>query len=157
MDWKTAATIPWGVLLLIGGGLALAAGFSATGLDGLIANNLAFLKEINYFLIILLIVTVTILAGEFMSNTAAAALIIPVAASLAPTLSINPMFLMVPVAVATSFGFMMPVGTPPNAIAFATGHVTVSKMMRAGSIMNLIGIIVVTSMTAVLAPLIWGN
>ena len=157
MDWKTAATIPWGVLLLIGGGLALAAGFSVTGLDGLIANNLVFLKEINYLLIILLIVTVTILAGEFMSNTAAAALIIPVAASLAPTLSINPMFLMVPVAVATSFGFMMPVGTPPNAIAFATGHVTVSKMVRAGSVMNLIGIVIVTSMTAVLAPLIWGN
>jgi sodium-dependent dicarboxylate transporter 2/3/5 len=67
------------------------------------------------------------------------------------------MFLMVPVAVATSFGFMMPVGTPPNVIAFATGHVTVSKMVRAGSIMNLIGIVIVTSMTAVLAPLIWGN
>lgn len=157
LDWKTAVTIPWGVLLLIGGGLALASGFSATGLDEHIAKNLAFLERANYIIIILVIVVVTIFAGEMISNTATAALIIPVAATLASSLSINPMLLMVPVAVATSYGFMMPVGTPPNAIAFATGHVTVPKMARAGVFLDLIGVAVVTAMTALLVPLVWGN
>ena len=157
LDWKTAVTIPWGVLLLIGGGLALASGFSATGLDEHIAKNLAFLQGVNYIVVILVIVAVTIFAGEMISNTATAALIIPVAATLASSLSINPMLLMVPVAVATSYGFMMPVGTPPNALAFATGHVTVPKMARAGIFMDLIGIAVVTVLTALLVPLVWGN
>jgi solute carrier family 13 (sodium-dependent dicarboxylate transporter), member 2/3/5 len=160
LDWKTAATIPWGVLLLIGGGLALASGFSATGLDEHVTKNLAFLGGTNYvvvILVILVIVAVTIFAGEVISNTATAALIIPIAATLASSLSINPMLLMVPVAVATSYGFMMPVGTPPNAIAFATGHVTVPKMARAGVLLDLIGVAVVTVMTALLVPLVWGN
>jgi solute carrier family 13 (sodium-dependent dicarboxylate transporter), member 2/3/5 len=102
-------------------------------------------------------VAITIFAGEIISNTATAALIIPVAASLASSLSINPLLLMVPVAVATSYGFMMPVGTPPNAIAFATGHVTVLKMVRAGVVMDLVGVAVVSVMTALLAPVVWGN
>ena len=157
LDWKTAVTIPWGVLLLIGGGLALASGFTATGLDEHIAKNLTFLQGANYIVIILVIVAVTIFAGEMISNTATAALIIPVVATLASSFSINPMLLMVPVAVATSYGFMMPVGTPPNALAFATGHVTVPKMARAGIFMDLIGIAVVTVLTILLVPLVWGN
>lgn len=157
LDWKTAVTIPWGVLLLIGGGLALASGFTATGLDEHIAKNLTFLQGANYIVIILIIVAITIFAGEMISNTATAALIIPVVATLASSLSINPMLLMVPVAVATSYGFMMPVGTPPNALAFATGHVTVPKMARAGIFMDLIGIAVVTVLTILLVPLVWGN
>lgn len=157
LDWPTAIKIPWGILLLIGGGLALAGGFSATGLDSIIASNLAFLGDMHYVVVVLVIVAITIFASEIMSNTAAAALIIPVAASLAASLSINPMLLMVPVAVATSFGFIMPIGTPPNAIAFATGHVTARKMARAGLPLDLIGIVLVTSMVVLLAPVIWGQ
>ncbi len=157
LDWKSAVKIPWGVLLLIGGGLALAEGFSATGLDEQIAKNLSFLGDVNYIVIILAVVAITILAGEIISNTATAALIIPVAASLATSLSINPMLLMMPVAVSASYGFIMPVGTPPNAIAFATGHVTAQKMARAGLPLDLIGIALVTVMTAVLVPLVWNQ
>lgn len=157
LDWESAVKIPWGVLLLIGGGLALAEGFSATGLDEQIAKNLSFLGDVNYIVIILAVVAITILAGEIISNTATAALIIPVAASLATSLSINPMLLMMPVAVSASYGFIMPVGTPPNAIAFATGHVTAQKMARAGLPLDLIGIALVTVMTAVLVPLVWNQ
>ncbi len=157
LDWESAVKIPWGVLLLIGGGLALAGGFSATGLDEQIAKNLSFLGNVNHIVIILAIVAITIFAGEIISNTATAALIIPVAASLAASLSINPMLLMMPVAVSASYGFIMPVGTPPNAIAFATGHVTAQKMARAGLPLDLIGIALVTIMTAVLVPLVWNQ
>jgi solute carrier family 13 (sodium-dependent dicarboxylate transporter), member 2/3/5 len=125
-------------------------------MDEHIAKNLAFLQGVNHIVVILVIVAVTIFAGEVISNTATAALIIPVAATLASSLSINPMLLMLPVAVAISYGFMIPVGTPPNAIAFATGHVTVPKMARAGVLMDLIGVAVVTVMITLLAPLVCG-
>ena len=132
LDWKTAAKIPWGVLLLIGGGLALAHGFTSTGLDKWIADQMTFLGGMHYIVIILAIVAITVLAGEVISNTAAAALLIPISASLATSLGIPPVMLMVPVAVGASLGFIMPAGTPPNAIVFASGHVTVAKMVRAG-------------------------
>ncbi|HZD36560.1 MAG TPA: SLC13 family permease, partial [Nitrososphaeraceae archaeon] len=130
LDWNTASKIPWGVLLLIGGGLALADAFEATGLDRWIANSLLFVEELNYLFIIVIIVAITIFAGEIMSNTAAAAVFIPIAASLATAISIDPVLLMAPIAIATSYGFIMPVGTPPNAIVFGSGYVTTAKMAR---------------------------
>jgi sodium-dependent dicarboxylate transporter 2/3/5 len=157
LDWESAAKIPWGVLILIGGGLALAHAFSESGLDVRIATSLGLLAGMNYIVVILVIVAVTIFSGEFISNTASAALIIPVAASLASSLSMDPMLLMVSVAVATSYGFVMPVGTPPNAIVFATGHITAKKMARAGLPLDIIGIVLVTLMTSLLAPLAWGK
>jgi sodium-dependent dicarboxylate transporter 2/3/5 len=156
LDWKTAAGIPWGILLLIGGGLALANGFTSTGLDDWIADRLSFLAGMHYVIIVLAIVGVTILAGEVVSNTAIAALLIPISASLATSLGIPPLLLMVPVAIAASYGFAMPVGTPPNAIVFASGHVTAAKMAKAGLPLDIIGIAIVTLLTIVLVPLIWG-
>lgn len=157
LDWESAAKIPWGVLILIGGGLALAGAFSATGLDAKIATALGLLGGVDHVIIILVIVAVTIFASEFISNTAAAALIIPVTASLAQSLSVEPMLLMVSVALATSYGFVMPVGTPPNAIAFSTGHVTARMMAKAGMPLDIIGIVLVTVMASMLAPLVWGK
>lgn len=156
LDWESAAKIPWGVLILIGGGLALAGAFSATGLDAKIATALGLLGGVDHVIIILVIVAVTIFASEFISNTAAA-LIIPVTASLAQSLSVEPMLLMVSVALATSYGFVMPVGTPPNAIAFSTGHVTARMMAKAGMPLDIIGIVLVTVMASMLAPLVWGK
>lgn len=155
LNWKTAVKIPWGVLLLIGGGLALANAFTSTGLDHWIADQLKFVGGMQLFIIILVVVGVAVFASEIISNTAAAALLIPISASLASSLELDPILLMVPVAVATSFGFMMPVGTPPNAIVFASGYVSVPKMARAGLPLDIIGIILVTVLTWLLVPLLF--
>ena len=155
MDWKTAVTIPWGVLLLIGGGLALANAYAETGLDKWIADRLAFLGGFNNLLVILTIAGIAVFASEIMSNTASAALLIPISASLAPSIGVDPLLLMVPVAIAASYGFMMPAGTPPNAIVFASGYVTVPRMIRAGLPLDVIGIVVITALTALLVPLVW--
>jgi sodium-dependent dicarboxylate transporter 2/3/5 len=154
MNWKTAVTIPWGVLLLIGGGLALADGFTATGFDKWISNQLVFVENLNYLLIILVIVTVAVLASEIISNTATAALLIPITVSLASTLSIDPLLLMVPLTIATSYGFVMPVGTPPNAIVFGSKYVTAPKMARAGFPLDIMGILIVTALTTLMVPLV---
>lgn len=155
LDWNTAVKIPWGVLLLIGGGLALANAFTTTGVDKWIAQQLNFLGGMHYLILILAIVSITIFSGEIISNTATAALMIPISASLATTLNIDPILLMVPITLATSYGFIMPVGTPPNAIVFASGHVTVAKMARAGLPLDIIGIGIVSALSSVLVPLIW--
>jgi sodium-dependent dicarboxylate transporter 2/3/5 len=155
LDWNTAVKIPWGVLLLIGGGLALANAFEATGLDKWIANSLSFVKDLNYVVIILIMAAITIFASEIMSNTAAAAVFIPISASLATSISVDPILLMAPIAIATSFGFVMPVGTPPNAIVFASGHVTAAKMARVGLPLDIIGILIVTIMSTLLVPIVF--
>jgi sodium-dependent dicarboxylate transporter 2/3/5 len=110
---------------------------------------------LNYVFIIVIIVAITIFASEIMSNTAAAAVFIPVAASLATTISIDPVLLMAPIAIATSYGFIMPVGTPPNAIVFATGHVTAAKMARVGFPLDIVGILIVTIMSTLLVPIVF--
>ena len=155
MSWDSAVTIPWGVLLLIGGGLALANAYTTTNLDEWMAEKLTFLGGMNYLLIILVLVAVTIFTGEIVSNTATAALLIPISASLATSLQIDPVLLMVPITIATSFGFVMPVGTPPNAIVFASGYVTIPKMARAGLPLDIISIMMVTGLSALLVPLVW--
>ena len=156
-DLKTARKIPWGVLVLIGGGLALASGFIATGLDMWIADKMLFLGELDYFLIVLVIVTITMLTSELMSNTAVAALLLPIMAVLGATTELDPILLMAPVAFATSYGFMMPVGTPPNAIAIGSGYVSIKQMVRYVLPFDLICIPIVTVMIVFLVPLVWGR
>lgn len=156
LDWNTAVKIPWGVLILIGGGLALANAFTSTGLGDWIAEKLSFLGNSSYILIVLVFVTLAILPTEIISNTATAALLIPIAASLADSLGINPILLMAPVAIATSYGFIMPVGTPPNAIVYSSGYVTAGKMARAGLPLDFISIVMVTILTGVLVPIVFG-
>jgi solute carrier family 13 (sodium-dependent dicarboxylate transporter), member 2/3/5 len=155
LDLRTATTIPWGVLLLIGGGLALASGFTATGLDMWVADKMLFLGELDYFLIVLVIVTITMLTSELMSNTAVAALLLPIMAVLGTATELDPILLMAPVAFATSYGFMMPVGTPPNAIAIGSGCVSIKQMVRYGLPFDLICIPIVTVMIVFLLPLVW--
>ncbi len=155
LDLNSARKIPWGVLVLIGGGLALAGGFTATGLDSWIADQLLFVSGMEYFVVLLIIISITIFSGEIMSNTAGAALLLPVMASLATVLDMNPILLMAPVAIATSYGFIMPIATPPNAIVFGSGYVTASKMARFGLPLNLISILSITIMMSILIPLIW--
>ena len=155
LDLKSTKKIPWGVLVLIGGGLALAGGFNASGLDLWIADQLSFVSGMPYFVIILVIVAVTIFSGELMSNTAGAALLMPIMASLATTIDVNPILLMVPVAIATSYGFIMPVATPPNAIVIGSGYVSTKNMARFGLPLNIISILLLTILMTTLVPIIW--
>ena len=156
LDWDTAVTIPWGVLILIGGGLALANGFASTGLGDWIASQLNFLGNANYFVILLVFVMLAILPTEMISNTATAALLLPISSSLAMSMGLNPILLMAPIAIAASYGFIMPVGTPPNAIVYSSGLVTSKAMARAGLPLDFIFIILVTALTSILVPLVFG-
>jgi sodium-dependent dicarboxylate transporter 2/3/5 len=144
LKWNDAVKLPWDVVLLLGGGLAIAKGFTETGLDVWIANQLLFLKLMPAIVIILAVVTLTIFLTEITSNTATATIIIPVTASLAAALGIEPLGLMIAAAVSASLAFMLPVATPPNAIVFGTGHVTMPQMARAGLWMNILCIAIIT-------------
>ena len=157
LDWETAVKIPWGVLILIGGGLALAHAFTETGLDKWISNQLVFIENLHYVLIVLVIVAIGVFFSEIASNTATAALLIPIAVSLASSISIDPLLLMVPLTIATSYGFIMPVGTPPNAIVFASKYVRAPEMAKAGFPLDMIGIIIVTLLTTLMVPWIFGK
>lgn len=144
-----------GHLVLIGGGLALAGSFTVTGVDVWMADQLSFLQGANYFVIVLVLASVVIFS-EYLSNTATAALMIPVAAALAPTLGVNPILLMMPVAIAASYGFILPSSTPSNAIVLSSGHVNPKKMARIGLPLNIIGVLLVSVLTTLLVPLVWG-
>jgi len=155
LDWSSAVKIPWGILVLIGGGLALAGSFTVTGVDVWMADQMSFLQGANYFVIVLVLASVVIFS-EYLSNTATAALMIPVAAALAPTLGVNPILLMMPVAIAASYGFILPSSTPSNAIVLSSGHVNPKKMARIGLPLNIIGVLLVSVLTTLLVPLVWG-
>jgi solute carrier family 13 (sodium-dependent dicarboxylate transporter), member 2/3/5 len=141
--------------LPIGGGFALANGFTETGLDEYIAKNLSFLEGMPFIIIILIMLIVTIFTGEVISNTTTAALLLPISASLATTLSIDPLLVMIPITVATSIGFIMPVATPQNAVVFSSEFVITRKMARVGLPLDLIGIAGVTIMTVILVTWIF--
>jgi solute carrier family 13 (sodium-dependent dicarboxylate transporter), member 2/3/5 len=156
LDWETAVKLPWSVLLLIAGGLALAFGFTALGIDVWIANGLGFLEALPAVVAVAIIAAITIFVGEVMSNAATAALLIPIAAPLAVTLGISPLQLTLAVTLAASFGFTLPVASPANAVALASGQITTGQMARAGLPMNLMGVILVTVATFTLVPLVFG-
>lgn len=138
--WSEADRAPWGVIMMFGGGLALAAGMGASGLAEWLGNALLPLEAFPLVLIALAIVAMVVLITEFASNVATATAIIPVVASLVVALGADPILLAMPAALAASWGFMLPAGTGPNAIAWATGRIRIGRMVRAGLILDLIGI-----------------
>lgn len=144
MDWDSARDLPWGVLLLFGGGLALAGVISSSGLADAIAESLSSLETLPMLLMVGLVVAVIIFLTEVTSNTATAAAFLPLLGALAVGQGISPVLLTVPAAIAASCAFMMPVATPPNAIVFGSGYMAISDMIRAGFVLNLIGIVLVT-------------
>jgi solute carrier family 13 (sodium-dependent dicarboxylate transporter), member 2/3/5 len=141
MDWRTAEQLPWGTLLLFGGGLSLAASISHTGLAGWLGNNLVGLSSLPTWLILLSIVSLVIFLTELTSNTATTAIFLPLIGSVALGLGQPPLQLLVPVTLAVSCAFMMPVATPPNAIVFSSGLISISQMVRAGFLLNLASIV----------------
>ncbi len=144
MDWKTAETLPWGILILFGGGLSLAAAITATGLDNAIGGSLAGLAGVPPIVAILAVTTAIVFLTELTSNTAIATAVLPVLAAAAPAIGVDPGALLIPAAIGASFAFMLPVATPPNAIVFGSGHIHVGDMARAGFVFNLIGIALAT-------------
>ncbi|MFO7705628.1 MAG: DASS family sodium-coupled anion symporter [Halopseudomonas sp.] len=156
MDWDTAKEMPWGVLLLFGGGLALAGAISSSGLATWIAESLGVLDMLSALLMIGLVVTVIIFLTEVTSNTATAAAFLPLLGALAMSQDVSPIFFTVPAAIAASCAFMMPVATPPNAIVFGSGHMQISDMIKAGFALNLVGIVLVTLAGYVLVGWVFG-
>lgn len=144
MDWDTAEALPWGVLLLFGGGLSLAAAVSDTGLAEWIGAALGGLDAWPTVALVLLVTTVVVFLTELTSNTATAAALLPVLAPLAVALGEGPLLLAAPAALAASCAFMMPVATPPNAIVYGSGYVTIPQMVRAGFWLNLLFIALIT-------------
>ncbi len=144
VDWKTAQNIPWGLLLLFGGGIAIAVAFDRSGLSTAIGEALGGLTAWPAALMVLTICLVTTFMTEVTSNTAVATLLMPVLGAAALAAKIDPAVLMIPGAISSSCSFMLPVATPPNAIVMATGHVTIRRMAREGLVLNFLGVVVVT-------------
>ncbi len=144
LDWKTAAQLPWGVLLLFGGGLSLAAAISETGVDVWIGDQFGGLAGIPIILFVVAVTAAVIFLTELTSNTATAAALLPIFGGVAVGVDLDPLLLVVPAALAASCAFMLPVATPPNAIVFGSGHVTILQMVRAGVWLNIIAIILIT-------------
>ncbi len=144
MDWKAAENIPWEIILLFGGGFALANGFKESGLSHWFGDQLVFLSEVSPLLIILIIAFLITFLTEITSNTATVETFLPILVGLALSINVNPLLFMIPATVAGSFAFMLPVATPPNAIIFGTKRVSITEMAKAGFALNIIGVILVT-------------
>ena len=144
MDWHTAERIPWGIILLFGGGFALASGFKESGLSTFIGERLSGLQNIHPLLILLIIIATITFLTELTSNTATVETFLPILAALAIAVQINPLFLMVPATIAASFAFMLPVATPPNAIVFGSKRLDIKDMVKTGFWLNLLGIAILT-------------
>jgi sodium-dependent dicarboxylate transporter 2/3/5 len=152
MTWENALRLPWGVLILFGGGLSLAAAVSNTGLAFWLGESLAPLNALGLAVLVVASVTLVIFLTELTSNLATTATLLPVMAAIAVQAGLPPLLLTVPITIAASCAFMLPVATPPNAIVFATGQLTIPQMARAGVVLNLIGIVIVTIIALYLAP-----
>lgn len=152
MTWENALRLPWGVLILFGGGLSLAAVVSNTGLALWLGESLAPLNAFGLAVLVIAAVALVIFLTELTSNLATTATLLPVMGAIAVQAGLPPLMLTVPITIAASCAFMLPVATPPNAIVFATGQITIPQMVRAGIALNLIGIVVVTIIALYVAP-----
>jgi sodium-dependent dicarboxylate transporter 2/3/5 len=152
LDWNDTRKLPWGILILFGGALALAKGVTDSGLAQGLANMMTNLDALSMFFLIALFVTVVVFFTELASNLATTAAFLPVVGVLAVTLGIHPLMLIAPVAMGASCAFMMPVGTPPNAIVYSSEKVTIMQMAKAGLALNIIAILVVSIVSVLLVP-----
>lgn len=144
LDWKTAVKLPWGVLLLFGGGLSLAGAVGSTGLDDWIGSLVGSLEALPMIVIVVAVVTLIIFLTELTSNTATAATFLPILAGVAIGIGADVPMLVIPAAIAASCAFIMPVATPPNAIVFGSERIRIGHMVKAGLVLNLIGIVLIT-------------
>lgn len=156
LSWKDATNMPWGILLLFGGGLAIADGFKESGLALYIGEQLTFLQGANLIVVILVVVTLVLFLTEITSNTATATMMFPIMASFAAAINVHPYGLMIAAGVAASCAFMLPVATPPNAVVFGSGYLKITDMVKAGFWINVACIFFITAAIYFLLPLVWG-
>ena len=156
LDWEAAKKVPWDIIILFGGGLSLADGFIKSGLAKWIGSQLTILQGTSFIVLIIFVVIVAMLLTEVTSNTATSAMLIPVMGSIAIGMSIHPYGPMIAVCIASSYAFMLPVATPPNAVVFGSKYVTIPTMARVGVILDIIGLIFIIITVTYLIPLAWG-
>ncbi len=145
MTWYEAQRIPWGILILFGGGIALAGGFTASGLSEWLGENLAALHGIPGWLFVFTIAVLVTFLTEITSNVATASIFMPIMGGLAVGVGLHPYILMLPATLSSSCAFMLPVATPPNAIVFSSGRIKMADMAKAGILINIIGALVITA------------
>ncbi len=143
LNWDAAASIPWGALLLFAGGIALATAFQESGISDAISRSLVSAQHLPLFLTMVIIIASVVLLSEIASNTATAVLLMPILAAAAKGLAIDPALLMLPAAMAASIGFMLPVATAPNAVAFGSGFLRSKDMLREGAWLDAVSVLVV--------------
>ena len=156
MDWKDASGIPWNIVLLFGGGFALASGFAESGLSLWFGDQLSGVANLHPILVIFIIAIMMTFLTELTSNTATTEMLLPVLAGLSVSTQINPLLFMIPATLSASMAFMLPVATPPNAIIFGTGRISITDMARTGFILNIIGAIIITLATYFMGSYIFG-
>ena len=156
LTWNKVRELPWGILLLFGGGFAIAGGFNSSGLSNIIGNLFAQLDINSPILIVIIVCFVLTFLTEITSNTATTNLILPILAKASAVLGLDPRILMIPATLSASCAFMMPIASPTQAIVFGSGHVKIKQMIKAGILFNLWGVIVVTSVFYVLAKFVFG-
>ncbi len=156
LTWEDSIKLPWGIILLFGGGLALADAFQTSGLAAWIGQNMSAFAGLGFFLTLLLVVTIVTFLTEFTSNLATVTMVLPVIAPIAVSAGVHPYMLMVGATLAASCGFMMPAGTPPNAIAFGSGYLSIWDMVKAGFWLDVASIIVITCVIYFFLGPMWG-
>ena len=156
LSWSDAVKLPWGILLLFGGGMALAKGFDSSGLAVWIGNQMNFFSDIPLIILILVLIAMVNFLTEITSNLATTAMLLPVLVALANTIDINSYYLLVGATVAASCAFMLPVATPPNAVVFGSKILNIDDMIKKGFWMNIISILILTAAVYWILPLIWG-
>ena len=155
LEWKEAVKMPWGILLLFGGGMSLAKAFDVSGLAIWIGNQITAFGNFDLFLFLILLVTAINFLTEVTSNVATTAMLLPVIAPIALELDIHPFILMTAAAVAASCAFMLPVATPPNVIVFGSGYLRIPDMVKKGFLLNIISILIIVLMVYYLLPVVW--
>ncbi len=155
ITWEEAVKLPWGILLLFGGGLALAQGFRTTGLAEYIGSQMTLLEGLAPLILLLILIAALNFLTEITSNLATTAMMLPILAPLALSMDVHPLLLMVGATVAASCAFMLPVATPPNAVVFGSGYLKIYDMVKTGIWMNLISIILLTALVYWILPFLW--
>lgn len=156
LDWPTASKIPWGILILFGGGLALAKGFDLSGLAVWFGEVLKGVGGLPHVFILLVVLGAVVLLSEVASNIATASMMMPVLAALAGSIGAHPFGLLLSATLAASFGFGLPIATAPNSIVFATGHMSTRDMARAGFLLDVLAILLLLVFIYALLPFVWG-
>ncbi|WP_262904511.1 SLC13 family permease [Neotamlana laminarinivorans] len=155
MHWEDAVKLPWGIVLLFGGGLSLALGFEESGLAIWLGEKLIALQAFPFVILVVIVIAMVNFLTEITSNIATTAMLLPVLISLASTLGVHPYYLIIGATISASCAFMLPVATPPNAVVFGSGYLNIGDMVKKGVWLNVVSIIILSVFVYFLLPLVW--